>query len=270
MPVRPREEGEALHAFDGGSYGAGYLTLKQHDRVVRDAVEGGWSYGERVSDGAAGWFPTSYWAASAGLSGGAEAGQGGSGAAGPSAGSSRPRECRSTEESPSQGVGAAWLAASPEADAGAAAGATPSHPSQVPVVTGAEWFGDPEAGHQYSRERLLVVMALARPDPLPEGTSLPRVEPAPADGAVTRLPAKDGARATPEVLAQLLELAGGTLRVGNLAAATIALNIASGSHQQVYQNIVAAARGSPDLFEPPPVQLKMAELSKCLLVLRRK
>ena len=48
----------------------------------------------------------------------------------------------------------------------------------------------------------------------------------------------------------LLEAAGGSVRLGNLAAACIALSIMSGTHKQVYQDVLDLVQRSPELFEP--------------------
>mmetsp|Transcript_14416 Transcript_14416/g.27009 ORF Transcript_14416/g.27009 Transcript_14416/m.27009 type:complete len:270 (+) Transcript_14416:84-893(+) len=48
----------------------------------------------------------------------------------------------------------------------------------------------------------------------------------------------------------LLEAAGGSVRLGNLAAACIALSIMSGTHKQVYLDVLELVQKSPELFEP--------------------
>ena len=48
----------------------------------------------------------------------------------------------------------------------------------------------------------------------------------------------------------LLEAAGGSVRLGNLAAACIALSIMSGTHKQVYQDVLDLVQRSPECFEP--------------------
>ena len=48
----------------------------------------------------------------------------------------------------------------------------------------------------------------------------------------------------------LLEAAGGSVRLGNLAAACIALSIMSGTHKQVYQDLLDLVQRFPECFEP--------------------
>eukprot|EP00437_Effrenium_voratum_P060856 CAMPEP_0181494882 /NCGR_PEP_ID=MMETSP1110-20121109/52060_1 /TAXON_ID=174948 /ORGANISM="Symbiodinium sp., Strain CCMP421" /LENGTH=238 /DNA_ID=CAMNT_0023622427 /DNA_START=49 /DNA_END=762 /DNA_ORIENTATION=+ len=48
----------------------------------------------------------------------------------------------------------------------------------------------------------------------------------------------------------LVEAAGGSVRLGNLAAACIALSIMTGTHKQVYQDVLNLVQRSPEFFEP--------------------
>lgn len=60
----------------------------------------------------------------------------------------------------------------------------------------------------------------------------------------------DGKLALPEALALLVRAAGGKVRVAKLAAASLALQVTTGLHQEVYRKVLAAVRSRPDLFQP--------------------
>mmetsp|Transcript_68306 Transcript_68306/g.192611 ORF Transcript_68306/g.192611 Transcript_68306/m.192611 type:complete len:211 (-) Transcript_68306:142-774(-) len=55
-----------------------------------------------------------------------------------------------------------------------------------------------------------------------------------------------------EAIAKLVEISGGRVKIGNLAAAGLALGIMSGCHSKVCQDILATVRARPDIFVPVP------------------
>jgi len=65
----------------------------------------------------------------------------------------------------------------------------------------------------------------------------------------------------------LVDLAGGKARVGNLAAAGLALGIMNGSHSKVCQDILVAAKEHSELFGPLP-EVAPVEASKLTVTLR--
>lgn len=72
-------------------------------------------------------------------------------------------------------------------------------------------------------------------------------------------------KALDDVISTLVELAGGKAKIGNLAAAGLALGIMTGGHSKVCQEILAAVRLRPDIFCPIP---DSTESSKLMVTLR--
>uniref|UniRef100_A0A7S4PUN4 SH3 domain-containing protein n=1 Tax=Alexandrium monilatum TaxID=311494 RepID=A0A7S4PUN4_9DINO len=70
-------------------------------------------------------------------------------------------------------------------------------------------------------------------------------------------------------IATLLQLAGGSAKVGQLAAAVLALGIKTGSHREVCQSICVEVCNKPDMFVPlPEGALGVLELNKLTVALR--
>mmetsp|Transcript_76267 Transcript_76267/g.210467 ORF Transcript_76267/g.210467 Transcript_76267/m.210467 type:complete len:509 (-) Transcript_76267:104-1630(-) len=70
-------------------------------------------------------------------------------------------------------------------------------------------------------------------------------------------------------IATLLELAGGSAKVGQLAAAVLALGITTGSHREVCQSICLEVSRQPEVFVPlPEGAVGVFELNKLTVTLR--
>jgi len=83
----------------------------------------------------------------------------------------------------------------------------------------------------------------------------PKTEPTPAQQHLDR------------TVRTLVELAGGKARVGNLAAAGLALGVMTGTHSKVCQEILAAVKENPNSFTPP-VEEASFEASKLIITLK--
>mmetsp|Transcript_80341 Transcript_80341/g.209208 ORF Transcript_80341/g.209208 Transcript_80341/m.209208 type:complete len:356 (+) Transcript_80341:103-1170(+) len=123
--------------------------------------------------------------------------------------------------------------------------------------------GSAENGCCYSREELLQI-----------GIALVSKQRIPADELQISMHGRPGSQ-EPSSASQTLEhcihtlvdLAGGKARVGNLAAAGLALGIMNGSHSKVCQDILVAVREQSELFGPLP-EVAPVEASKLTVTLR--
>jgi len=113
------------------------------------------------------------------------------------------------------------------------------------LAPGATIGDDGCTGPAYEREFLLQI-----------GFALVQLEERPPDilridlGPRPQGEAAHTARSMHEVVSTLVTLAGGQLKMGNCAAAILALGLMAGPHAKVQQEITAAVRTHPDLFVP--------------------
>lgn len=236
------ELGFALATFDAKPYGLEYLPLEakeELERLLCREQDGGWAFGRRIRDNTCGWFPAVYWAKADDLE------------------KLDAYQCLVGEF------------------------ATPEK-----LIMGNSPEVAQPTGHRYSRGFLLHIgLTLLHCQPVPPdglriGMSGRPQEEAPRGNTLaaahSRLP--EGSRQGPtapaqaaqqrpeELVSKLVELAGGRVKIGNLAAAALALGIMSGGHGKVCQEILAAVRGRQDIFGPIPPDT--AEVSKLTVSLR--
>ncbi|CAE8688043.1 unnamed protein product, partial [Polarella glacialis] len=70
-----------------------------------------------------------------------------------------------------------------------------------------------------------------------------------------------------DAMVLLLEASGGNARLGNFSAACMALGILSGTHQQVYQEVLSLVQSSPFCFTPVATPSAPSSLNKVLVSL---
>jgi len=241
------QPGFALADFVAERYGPEYLELLEGEHVsvyvCRDEDKG-WAFGERLRDNTRGWFPAAYWKAY------------------PSP-SSPPHLGHSNLESRGGFGGGIFAEAESQIGGGR---------------------------NVYSRFHMLQVrhvlqksLQSAPPDPqcieirgpLTAHLDLLGIE---MRGQRPRQTAEEGETHTgrqqerkshplEDALPKLVEVAGGKVKIRNLAAAGLALGVMSGGHAQVCQDIIFVVQSRPDIFGPVP-EVPVAEVSNTYITLR--
>mmetsp|Transcript_111160 Transcript_111160/g.313679 ORF Transcript_111160/g.313679 Transcript_111160/m.313679 type:complete len:307 (+) Transcript_111160:70-990(+) len=291
--------GRALANFVGTAYGAEYLTLQLGELIEMlqpRAEDGGWAYGMRMRDGARGWFPASYWRPASPSPPSSSSSSMRSRPDCPVFGPEKAARSPSLPQGTFQNASIAELAALAANEQAAEAAKMRGRwrdgtdqvekPSEARGVVGEISSGDgggstcdaPEpCAKRYSRESLLA-LGIA----LIESEAHDRREVRKGDLTVASIeaqttcssPAADApaqkreqAPEVGETLAKLVEVAGGKCRVGNLAAACIALGVIAGNHREVNRVIVATASARSDLFAAMP-EVPPNDSSKSVVSLR--
>lgn len=231
--------GYALARFDAGPYGPEYLALEEHEQLswlMSREEDGGWALGCRLRDDAHGWFPASYWAA----------------------GPPPPLRPEAVLAQPPWQPGGAFrdptaceapTAAALDLEAcrwkprdDSAPVPTSASRSAASATAVAENSASPE-GRVYDRAFLLNVgIALVHCEEVPPDQLQIGLRDKPRDDAAHIIHRPEDA------VSKLVDLAGGRAKIGNLAAAVLALGIMTGCHAKVCQDIVSAVRSRPDVF----------------------
>jgi len=246
-------QGHILADFDGTAYGPEYLCLARAEEVRSfgpSKSDPGWSFGERVRDGARGCFPTEYFAISQTSTTGSAS----------VASSSQWTQANS----PAQ-VSLAPASAQSE-DASVLPAARSSLREVLRVMPPPEISSDQEDDAQpgaslddrsaaqvcspatttYGRDFLLSIGSAIEA----EGLDHPVLASMAASTLGRRKRSKKDA-ATLKSIILLLQAAGGSVRISNLRAACISLSIMNGNHQQVYEDLRDLMAAHPQYFEPP-------------------
>lgn len=114
----------------------------------------------------------------------------------------------------------------------------------------------------YSREFILHIgLALYHLAPVPEDVLQIATCPRPQEEPLQHKPE--------ETIAKLVDIGGGRVKIGNLAAAGLALGIMSGGHGKICQDILTTVRARPDLFGPVPKGVPVSDTSKLNVCLAR-
>lgn len=259
-------QGHILADFDGTAYGPQYLCLARADEVRNfgpSETHPGWSFGERVRDGARGCFPTEYFAvsqasttATASVASSSQWTQANSPAqvslAAAAAQSDSPAQVSSAPaaQSDDAGVPAArmslreMLRALPPPEASsedAEQGADPDDRAMAQVCS--------PATTTYGRDFLLSIASAIETEGLHEED-----HPVLASMAASTLGRRKRSKkdaATLKSIILLLQAAGGSVRISNLRAACISLSIMTGTHQQVYEDLKELMAAHPQYFDSP-------------------
>eukprot|EP00931_Biecheleriopsis_adriatica_P118794 TRINITY_DN94113_c0_g1_i1.p1 TRINITY_DN94113_c0_g1~~TRINITY_DN94113_c0_g1_i1.p1 ORF type:complete len:382 (-),score=70.08 TRINITY_DN94113_c0_g1_i1:82-1227(-) len=239
----------ALASFDSRPYGGEYLSLEPGELVsIRTSSETqGWSYGARVRDGKHGWIPSDFLALNK-----------------PSqeeivAAKAMQRDSHTTAES--DALGSSIYNSKPSSLTDPAANdlalRQPGE-QELPQPFGfaqqpeqVQNSGSGEDGRVYSREFLFSFaqrVKSGQDDEAQTECGQMKTIHAKLVAASSKTSSQHDGMLQSVIL--LLEAAGSKVRLGKLAEACTALAIMSGSHQQVYQDLLDLVEKWPECFEP--------------------
>jgi len=246
--------GRILSGFNGLDYGSEYLVLTCGECIaLLDAESDGWAYAEKLQDGSKGWFPLSYWIPDT------------------------VETCAMPQVPTELNLKSAGQCLDSRIDAAPSPGAQctqmDTRPQPEAQCTQVDTRTPPSisrsARHTYNRDFLLHARIALEPILATQEDSLNLTmcrRPQEQDKIpVTLAPP---VQSFDDTVARLVQIAGGRIKIGNLAAAGLALGIMSGSHGQVCKNILATVQSRVDIFGPMPEDLVTTETNKLTVVLR--